>query len=336
MPLKSGDSILSFMPLAHTYGCAFEFLFPFTLGCHVTFLNKIPSPKIIVKAFQEIQPQLILSVPLIIEKIYKKQIQPKLNRQPLKTLTKVPVLSNVVKKSIKNKLMEVFGSKFHEIVIGGAALNKEVEKFLHEIKFPFTIGYGMTECGPLLSYSSHKIHRLQGVGRIVHTMEVEIDSDDPLRKAGEILVRGENVMQGYYKNEAATKTAIDKQGWLHTGDMGLLDQDGFIYIKGRCKNMILGPSGQNIYPEEIEARLNNMPLVQESLIIEHNHKLTALVYPDIETVDFRKISDEKLKVIMENNRKKLNEQLPVYSRINNLEIYPEEFEKTPTKKIKRF
>lgn len=337
MPLKTGDSILNFLPLAHSYGCTVGFLYPFSVGCHVIFLDKTPSPKIIIKALQEVRPQLILTVPLIIEKIYTKQIKPKLNSQPLKTLSKLPIISKMVKKSIKNRLVELFGGNFHEIVLGGAAFNKETEKFLHEIKFPFTVGYGMTECGPWVSFSpNHKIHRLQGVGKFVDTLEVKIDSEDPHNKPGEILVRGENVMQGYYKNEAATKAAIDKEGWLHTGDMGILDEDGFIYIKGRCKNMILGPSGQNIYPEEIESRLNNMPLVQESLIIEHKNKLTALVYPDIETVDSRKISDEKLKIIMENNRKKLNEQLPAYSHINNLEIYPEEFEKTPTKKIKRF
>ncbi|MDY6915754.1 MAG: AMP-binding protein, partial [Candidatus Cloacimonadota bacterium] len=336
MPLKPGDSILSFMPLAHTYGCAFEFLFPFTLGCHITFLNKTPSPKIIVKAFQKIKPQLILSVPLIIEKIYKKQILPQLNREPVKTLSKIPVLKNVIKKTIKKKLMEAFGNNFHEIVVGGAALNNKVEAFLADIKFPFTIGYGMTECGPLISYASHKIHRLQSVGRVVNTMEVEIDYEDPKNQAGEILVRGENVMKGYYKNESATNSAIDKDGWLHTGDMGLLDEDGFIYIKGRCKNMILGPSGQNIYPEEIEARLNNMPLVQEALVIEHNQNLKALIYPDIDIIDAHSIDNEKLKQIMEQNRKKINQQLPVYSRIKHIELYPEEFEKTPTKKIKRF
>jgi len=336
MPLKAGDKILSFMPLAHSYGCAFEFLFPFTLGCHITFLSKTPSPKVIVKAFQDVKPHLILSVPLIIEKIYKKQIRPALNKGAAKRLKNIPLLKNVVYKKVYSKLVDVFGGNFYEIVIGGAALNKEVETFLKKIKFPFTIGYGMTECGPLISYSAWDIHRPKAVGLPVETLEVKIDSTDQQNIVGEILVRGENVMEGYYKNKEATENAIDKNGWLHTGDLGLIDKDGFIYIKGRSKDMILGPSGQNIYPEEVEARLNNMPFVQESLVLDKNGSLVALIYPDLEMMDTENITEADLDKIMEDNRKNLNSQFPSYINISRIELYPEEFKKTPTKKIKRF
>ena len=336
MPLKAGDKLLSFMPLAHSYGCAFEFLFPFTLGCHITFLSKIPSPKIIVKAFQDVKPHLILSVPLIIEKIYKKHIKPALNKGAIKKIKKIPVLKNIVHKKVYAKLVDVFGGNFYEIVIGGAALNKEVETFLTQIKFPFTIGYGMTECGPLVSYSAWNKRKLETVGLPVDTLEVKIDSEDQEKIVGEILVRGENVMDGYYKNEQATESTIDKDGWLHTGDLGLIDRDGHIYIKGRSKDMILGPSGQNIYPEEVEAKLNNMPFVQESLILDRSGSLIALVYPDLEMMDAENVSETDIIKIMDDNRRDLNNQLPSYINLVKIELYPEEFEKTPTKKIKRF
>ncbi|HPG40645.1 MAG TPA: AMP-binding protein [bacterium] len=336
LPLKSGEKVLSFMPLAHSYGCAFEFLYPFCMGCHITFLGKIPSPKIIVKAFQDIRPHLVLSVPLIIEKIYKKQIKPALSKGPAKIMIKLPILKNVVLKKVYDKLVNAFGGNFYEVVIGGAALNKEVESFLTMIKFPFTVGYGMTEFGPLISYATWKTTRIGSVGQIVDDMEVKIDSSDPQRIVGEILVRGEHIMDGYYKNKQATEETIDKDGWLHTGDLGLLDKDNFIYIKGRSKNMILGPSGQNIYPEEIEAKLNNMPYVSESLVLEKNGQLVALIYPDMEMVDAEKLSESSLNNILEQNRKLLNSQLAAYLNISQFEVYPEEFEKTPTKKIKRF
>ena len=336
MPLKFGDKIVSFMPLAHSYGCAFEFLFPLTLGCHITFLRKIPSPKIIIKAFREIKPQLILSVPLIIEKIYKKQILPAISTGVTKYLIKLPGLSKVIHNKIKNKLVDVFGGRFFEIVIGGAAFNPEVELFLKKINFPFTNGYGMTECGPLISYNSWQTNKPFSVGKIVDTLELKIDSDDPHKKVGEILVRGENVMLGYYKNPEATAQAIDQDGWLHTGDLGLIDKEGYIFIKGRSKNMILGPSGQNIYPEEIEAILNNLPLVNESVIVEKDKNLIALVYPDYEIIDAAHLSEVKIKQRMEENRKALNDRLPSYAVVRKIEIYPEEFEKTPTRKIKRF
>ena len=336
MPLKSGDRIVSFMPLAHSYGCAFEFLFPLTLGCHITFLGKTPSPKVIVKAFQEVRPQLILSVPLVIEKIYRKQILPVIGTKKMQVLLKAPLLSKVVERKICKKLLDVFGGNFHEIVVGGAAFNQEVELFLRKIGFPFTGGYGMTECGPLISYASHKENKPFSVGRVVDTLEIKVDSDDPQHIVGEFLVRGENVMVGYYKNPQATQEAIDADGWLHTGDLGVIDADGFIFIKGRSKNMLLGPSGQNIYPEEIEDKLNNMPFVGESLVIEKNHKLTALVYPDYEAADAAGLDEVQLKAKMEENRQTLNKALPAYSAITRIDLYPEEFEKTPTRKIKRY
>jgi len=336
MPLEPGDSIVSFLPLAHAYGCAFEFLWPFTLGCHITFLTKTPSPQVILAAFKEIRPRLVLSVPLVIEKIYKKQLLPVISKGTMKTLLKIPGLNGVLHKKIRQKLVDVFGGNFHEVVIGGAALNHEVELFFNKIKFPFSIGYGMTECGPLISYANWDKTKLGSAGKIVDTMQVTIDSPDPYNEVGEILVRGENVMLGYYKNPDATAAALDKDGWLHTGDLGLIDKENFIFIKGRSKSMILGPSGQNIYPEEIEAKLNNLSYVMESVVVEKDHKLYALVYPDYEAVDKNGISEHDLKELMETHRKHLNKELPVYMNLSGIRIYPEEFEKTPKKSIKRF
>lgn len=336
LPLNPGDPIVSFMPLAHSYGCAFEFLFPFSVGCHITFLGKIPSPKVIVEAFQAVRPRLILSVPLVLEKIYRKQLQPVLDRPATKLLLKLPVLDSALCAKIRRKLVDAFGGNFQEMVIGGAALNPEVEAFLKRIGFPVTVGYGMTECGPLISYSSWREHKPQSVGKLVDTLEARVDSPNPETGVGEICVRGENVMVGYYKNPEATAAAIDKEGWLHTGDLGFIDQDGFIFLKGRCKDMILGPSGQNIYPEEIEAKLNVMPYVQESLVLDKDHKLYALVYPDLERIDAEGLSEEQVKAKMEENRKALNAMLPSYSAIVRIDLYPEEFAKTPTKKIKRY
>ncbi len=336
--LKSGDPILSFLPMAHSFGCAFDFLFPFCVGCHITFLGKIPSPKILIQALGSIRPRLILSVPLLIEKIYKSRIKPKLDKAVVKALSKLPVLGSKILQKIRHKLIEVFGGNFIEVVIGGAALNSEVETFLRKINFPFTVGYGMTECGPLISYTPWPGNKFTAVGKLMDTLEIRIDSSvtDAKDGTGEILVRGENVMKGYYKNEEATKATIDKDGWLHTGDLGVIDEDGFIYIKGRHKDILLGPSGENIYPEVIEAKLNNLPFVEESLVIEKNKKLVALVYPNMESADEAGLNEQTLQEKMEENRKTLNEQLPIYSRINKIELYPEEFEKTPTKKIKRF
>lgn len=336
MPLQPGDNIVSFLPLAHAYGCAFEFLWPFTLGCHITFLTKTPSPQVILQAFKEIRPRLVLSVPLIIEKIYKKQILPALEKGVAGKLTNVPGLNKVIYNKIRKKLIDVFGGNFHEIVIGGAALNKDVEIFLRKIKFPFSIGYGMTECGPLISYANWDKARLGSAGKIVDTLDVKIDSKDPYNEAGEILVKGENVMMGYYKNREATKEALDNEGWLHTGDLGLIDSDEYIYIMGRSKSMILGPSGQNIYPEEVEAKLNNLNYIMESVVTQQDNKLVALVYPDYEAVDKDNISEAELGKIMESHKNKLNNELPSFMNLSMIKIHPEEFEKTPKKSIKRY
>ena len=336
MPLVKSDRILSFLPQAHAYGCAFEFLYPFTLGCHITFLSKIPSPQIIVKAFGEIKPRLILSVPLVIEKIYKKQIKPTIDKKLIQTLIALPLLNKLILKKINHKLSLAFGNNFHEVVIGGAALNKEVEEFLKKIDFRFSIGYGMTECAPLISYANWDKSKLYSAGKIVDTMEIKIDSPDPYNVVGEILVRGENVMLGYYKNEVETKAAIDEDGWLHTGDLGLLDHDEYIFIKGRSKNMLLGPSGQNIYPEEIEARINNFPYIVESVVVERDEKLVALVFPDWELLDLLKVDKEHLELELINYRNQINKKLPAYMNISKMVLYDQEFEKTPKKTIKRF
>jgi long-chain acyl-CoA synthetase len=337
--LQTGDAILSFLPLAHSFGCAFDFLFPFVVGCHITLLGQIPSPRILIQALGEIRPRLILSVPLLIEKIYKNRLKPELDKTAIKTLTKVPGLNKVIYKKVRQKLIEVFGGNFIEIVIGGAALNEEVERFLKKIKFPFTVGYGMTECGPLISYTPFKASpKLGSVGQLMDTLEIRIDSSvtQTTDGSGEIQVRGENVMTGYFKNAEDTRATIDEDGWLHTGDIGLLDGEGFIFIKGRHKSMLLGPSGQNIYPEEIEARLNNLPYVEESLVVEKDKQIVALVYPNMEAVDAEGLNEQQLQEKMAANREAINQQLPAYSRLARLELFPEEFEKTPTKKIKRF
>ena len=336
MPLKSGDKIVSFLPLAHAYGCAFEFLFPFSLGCHVYFLTKTPSPQIIIQAFGEIKPRLILSVPLIIEKIYKKQILPIISKPLMKGLLLIPGVQSIIYQKIKNKLNIIFGGNFHEIVIGGAAFNTEAEEFFKRIKFPFTVGYGMTECGPLISYSPWDKTPIHSAGKLVDTLEVKIDSGDPYNEVGEIQVRGENVMLGYYKNEVATQAAIDKDGWFRTGDLGILDRNGNIYIKGRNKAMILGASGQNIYPEEIESLLNNKFGIMESLIVEDNGLLKALIYPDVETLTAKKIDEKMMEEIMKHHIKEINHLLPVYMNIAKYSIHNEEFEKTPKRSIKRF
>jgi long-chain acyl-CoA synthetase len=336
MPLVAGDKIVSFLPLAHAYGCAFEFLWPFTLGCHITFLTKTPSPQVILKAFKEIQPRLILSVPLVMEKIYKKQILPAISKPTMKALLQIPGLSKLVEAKIKKKLSESFGGNFKEVVIGGAPLSSEVEDFLKRINFPFSIGYGMTECGPLISYANWDKTRIRSAGKAVDTLKIKIDSTDPQRIPGEILLKGENIMLGYYKNPEATAKTLEPDGWMHTGDLGLLDKDGFVYIKGRSKSMILGSSGQNIYPEEIEARYNNMPFILESLVIEKNNKLHILIYPDYEAADKKGLTEADLKKIFEQHRKTLNDELPAYMGVAGFSIFAEEFEKTPKKSIKRY
>jgi long-chain acyl-CoA synthetase len=336
MPLKPGDPVVSFLPLAHTYGCAFEFLFPFTYGCHITILSKTPSPQIVLQAFGEIKPRLILSVPLVIEKIYKKQILPVINKPVMKVLLAIPGLNLILFGKIKEKLTTSFGGRFMEIVIGGAAFNADTEKFFRKIGFRFTVGYGMTECGPLISYASWDTTKLGASGRAVDTLEVTIDSSDPEKEVGEIILRGENVMTGYYKNEEATKAVIDDQGWLHTGDLGVIDKEGNIFIKGRSKSMILGPSGKNIYPEEIESVINNQKYITESLVISEENKLIGLIFPDYDQIKNDNLNDEQVKAIFEDIRKIVNERLPDYMSVSKFRIHPEEFAKTPKRSIKRF
>ena len=336
IPLNPGDKQVSILPLAHAYGAAFEFLFQVTRGCHVHFLTRNPSPKIILEAFDEIKPRVVLAVPLIIEKIYKKNILEALKRPSLKLLLRVPIIDRRIKNEINKKLSSTFGGNFIEVIIGGAALNPEVEAFLRDIGFKYTVGYGMTECGPIITYDSWENTRLYSAGKAVVNMEVKIDSEDPQNIVGEILVKGDNVMLGYYKNEEATRQAIDPEGWLHTGDLGIIDNDGYLFIKGRSKNMLLGPNGQNIYPEEIEAQINNLPYVQESLVIEQDGKLIALVFPDFDSADKDGVQNSSLEKKMEENRTNVNNSLPSYCQIVKIKLYPEEFEKTPKRSIKRF
>ena len=336
MPLKPGDPLVSFLPLAHTYGCAFEFLFPFTFGCHITILSKTPSPQIILQAFSEIKPRLILSVPLVIEKIFKKQILPVIRKPQMKVLLAIPGLNKIIHKKIKDKLTDSFGGRFTEVVIGGAALNPEAESFFRKIGFRFTVGYGMTECGPLISYASWDTTRLGASGKAVDTLEITIDSSNPEKEVGEIILRGDNVMLGYYKNEKATKEIIDENGWMHTGDLGIIDKDGNIYIKGRSKVMILGPSGKNIFPEEIEAVINNMDYIAESLVILEDNKLIGLIYPDFDMMKKDGIPEDQLSQILEKTRKSVNEKIPEYMAVTKFRIQSEEFIKTPKRSIRRF
>ena len=336
MPLEPGDPVVSFLPLAHTFGCAFEFLFPFTYGCHITILTKTPSPQILIQAFKEIRPRLILSVPLVIEKIYKKQLLSVISKPHMKILLAIPGINKILFGKIREKLTETFGGRFKEVVIGGAAFNADAEKFFKKIKFRFSVGYGMTECGPLISYASWETNKLGASGRAVDTLEVTIDSPDPETVVGEIILRGENVMTGYYKNEKATREMFDENGWMHTGDLGIIDKEGNIFIKGRNKSMILGPSGQNIYPEEIEAFINNKDYIVESVVISVDNKLTALIFPDYEMMKRDNISEEQLLQILDKTRKEVNERLPDFMAVSKYKLHPEEFAKTPKRSIKRF
>ncbi len=336
MPLDPGDPVVSFLPLAHTYGCAFEFLFPFTYGCHITILSKTPSPQIILQAFGEIKPRLILSVPLVIEKIYKKQILPVISKPVMKVLLAIPGINKLLYRKIREKLEHSFGGRFKELVIGGAAFNPDTEKFFRKIGFRFTVGYGMTECGPLISYASWDTTKLGASGRPVDTLEVKIDSPDPEKIVGEIILRGENVMAGYYKNEEATKAVIDEEGWLHTGDLGVMDREGNIFIKGRCKSMILGPSGKNIYPEEIESVFNNEKYVAETVVVDDNNKLVALIYPDYDQLKNDGIPEDQILSVLDEIRKRVNNRLPDYMAVSRIKIQKEEFVKTPKRSIKRF
>lgn len=334
--LHPGDNVVSMLPLGHIFGLVFDFLYGVTAGAHLWFLTRMPSPKIIAESFAEIRPRVIACVPLIVEKIFKKNILPKVDNKLGKLLLKLPIVSDKIKEQIRTHAMEVFGSNFIEIVIGGAPFNPEVEAFLRKINFPYTIAYGMTEAAPLICHSRWDEILYTSCGKTVSNMETKVLSPDPERIPGELVCRGMNVMLGYYKNEEATAQAIDRDGWLHTGDMAIKDADGNIFIKGRCKNMLLTASGQNIYPEEIEARLNNMPFVNESLVLLFGDKLIALVYPDNEEAFAQGMDKKALEAAIETNRTELNKMLPAYSQITRIKLYPEEFEKTAKKSIKRF
>lgn len=327
---------LAFLPLAHAYGCAFDMLTPLAVGSHVTLLGKTPSPRVLIKALAEVKPNLIICVPLILEKIYKNQILPMISKGAARWTLAVPLLDSYIYAKIRKKLIEAFGGEFEEVIVGGAPLNHEVEEFLHKIKFPFTVGYGMTECGPLISYTPWKEFIPGSSGRTLPTMETKIESPDPENIPGEICVRGTNVMKGYYKNPEATEAVFDAEGWLHTGDMGTRSADGTLFLRGRSKTMILSASGQNIYPEEIEAKLNNMPFVAESLIVERDGKLVGLVYPDYDAVDRLGVRIADMDKTMENIREELNKLVAPYERISKIILMPNEFEKTPKRSIKRF
>ena len=334
--LQPGDRIVSMLPLGHIFGLVFDFLYGVTVGAHLWFLTRMPSPKIIAESFAVIRPRVIACVPLIVEKIFKKNILPQVDNKLGKLLLHIPIVSDKIKEQIRRQAMEVFGGNFIEIVIGGAPFNAEVEAFLRKINFPYTIAYGMTECAPLICHSRWDEIQYTSCGKTVSNMETKVDSPDPENVPGELLCRGMNVMLGYFKNQEATEQTIDKNGWLHTGDMAVKDAEGNIFIKGRCKNMLLTASGQNIYPEEIEARLNNMPFVNESLIILKDNKLVALVYPDNEEAFTQNLTKQQLEEAIETNRVELNKLLPAYSQIAHVKLYPEEFEKTAKKSIKRF
>lgn len=331
-----GSRVLSFLPLAHAYGCAFDFLCPLATGTHITLLGKIPAAKILMEAMQEVRPHLICCVPLILEKIYRKQVAPMLEKGAMRWALKIPLLDQAIYSTIRKKLLDVFGGEVKQFIVGGAAISPETEAFLMKIRFPITVGYGMTETAPLISYTHWTAFKPGSVGKYLKDyLEVKIDSPDPQHIAGEIIIRGENVMKGYYKNEQATKEVL-RDGWLYTGDIGTMDPDGTLYIRGRSKTMILTASGQNIYPEEIEAKLNNLYLVMESLIIEREGKLVALVYPDYETANLEGVKDDAIPEIMEKNLAELNTLVAPFERVANIVIYPTEFEKTPKKSIRRY
>lgn len=334
--LSIGDNVISILPMAHMYGMAFEFLFEFLTGLHIFYLSRIPSPAIIAQAFSEVKPKVIIAVPLVIEKIIKKKVFPKIQNNRMRLLLNMPVINKKVNEKICEQVRAAFGGQFYEVIIGGAAFNKEVELFLHRIGFQYTVGYGATECAPIISYADYKTFVPGSCGRPVVHMEVKIDSHDPENVPGEILARGLNVMLGYYKNEEATQNTLDKEGWYHTGDLGTMDAEGNIFIKGRSKNMLLSSNGQNIYPEEIEDQLNSLHMVMESVVVQRGDKLAALVHPDFEEAKTMGLSTDDLQKLMEENRTTINAELPAYSKITEIEIHEDEFEKTPKKSIKRY
>ena len=332
--IKAGDKVISMLPMAHMYGMAFEFIFEFLHGCHVYYLNRVPSPAIIAQALAEIKPRIVIAVPLIIEKIIRKKVFPKIQNNRMRLLLQMPVISKKVREMICQEVLKAFGGNMYEVIIGGAALNQEVEHFLKRIEFPYTVGYGATECAPIICYRDYKTFAPGSCGRAALHQEVKIVSPDPKRIPGEILTKGPNVMLGYYKNPEATAETIDRDGWYHTGDLGTMDDDGNVFINGRSKNMLLGANGQNIYPEEIEDKLNSMAMVMESIVVQRDNRLVALVHPDSD--DLMNFGQDELQSIMEQNRQQLNEQLPSYSRLSAIELRNEEFAKTPKKSIKRY
>lgn len=334
--IQAGDNIVCMLPMAHMYGLAFEVLNSVNKGCHIHFITRTPVPKLISEAFATVKPRLILAVPLIIEKIIRGKIMPELEKPLMRFLMKLPIVNNRILRIISQKMETAFGGNFAEIIIGGAAFSKEVEQLLHRLHFRYTVGYGMTECGPLISYAHWNVFKVGSVGRVVDRMEIRIDSADPERQVGEILVKGSNVMLGYYKNQEATSAVMMENGWMRTGDLGTIDRDGFLYIRGRCKTMILGSNGQNIYPEEIEDRLNQMPYVAESLIVMQGHKLNALIHPNWEEIDRTNIDHSEIGKIMQANIDQLNKEIPGHCHISGLKLYQEEFEKTPKRSIKRY
>lgn len=333
--LHPGDNTISILPMAHMYGMAFEFIKEFMTGCHIFYLTRIPSPAVVAQAFKDVRPIIIIAVPLVIEKIIRKKVFPKIT-PALKVLMKTPIIGAKVKEKIRKQVYEAFGGRLYEIIVGGAALNQEVEAFLKSIKFPITVGYGATECAPIITYADWITHKAGSCGRQVVHMEVKIDSKHPHREPGEILARGLNVMLGYYKNEEATKQVLDKDGWYHTGDLGIIDRKGNVFIKGRSKNMLLGPNGQNIFPEEIEDALNSLPMVNESIVVQRDNKLVALIHPDIDACSAQNMSSTDVEDLMKKNMEQLNASQPVYCKISHFEILNEEFEKTPKKSIKRY
>lgn len=334
--VSRGDNIISILPMAHMYGMMFEFLFEFLIGCHIYFLTRIPSPAIIAQAFAEVKPAVIIAVPLVIEKIIRKKVFPKIQNNLMKLLLNMPVVSKKVNQKICEEVKNAFGGRFYEIIVGGAAFNQEIENFLHKINFPYTVGYGTTECAPIIAYSDYNDFVPGSCGKAVVHMQVEIESSDPQNIPGEIIVKGLNVMLGYYKNEEATNQVLDSNGWYHTGDLGIMDKDGNIFIKGRSKNMLLGSNGQNIYPEEIEDKLNSLALVGESIVLQREEKLVALVHPDMEEAESMGFSIDDIQKVMAQNLQTLNEMMPGYSKVSDIILHEEEFEKTPKKSIKRY
>lgn len=334
--MREGDHVLSILPMAHMYGMAFEFIYEFITGCHIFYLTRLPSPAVIAQAYAEIKPALIIAVPLVIEKIIKKRVYPKIQNNMMKLLLNMPVINTKIHEKIGQEVINAFGGNFHEVIIGGAAFNKDIENFLQKIGFPYTVGYGTTECAPIIAYANHETFVPGSCGRAAYHMEVKINSNDPQNVPGEIWARGTNVMLGYYKNPEATAEALDAEGWYHTGDLGTMDAEGNIFIKGRLKNMLLGASGQNIYPEEIEDRLNAMPMVSESVVIQENNKLVGLVCPDLDEAESIGLTRPDIEEVMEQNRLQLNNELPAYSKLSAIRLHDEEFEKTPKKSIKRY